>query len=359
MDRALRRPSRRSWRYLNHVADRFDLRRDIQLRTPGSPRPPSTRPPARWHGRDRRGRPGHAPLRDHGHRLPVGAASIPPSTGLDDFAGDDLPHRLAGRTRASTSPASGWRVIGTGSSGIQAIPLIAEQAAHLTVFQRTPNYSVPAGNRPLDPEEQRDGVEARYAEKRRRAHRHLRRADASRTPACSALDVDPSEQRRAVYEQRWQQGGLAHVRRPFTDLLVDEEANETAREFFARQDPRDVVDDPAVAEHADPEGLPVRRQAASASTPTTTRRSTGTTSPSSTSRPTPIERDHARAGSRAGDTELRAGRPRLRHRLRRDDRRPARDRHPRPRRPHAARDVGRRPAHLPRARRRRVPEPVH
>jgi cyclohexanone monooxygenase len=188
-------------RYINHVADRFDLRRDIQLSTRVTEAVFDT---GRW-----------------------------PHEGVD-FTGQ----RVA--------------VIGTGSSAIQSIPLIAEQAKHLTVFQRTPNYSIPAHNVPLDPEYERQ-VKAIYTEFRQAA-RQSRIGFVVPVTETPALSVS-AEEREREYEARWQRGGLGFGF-SFPDLLIDEQANETAAEFF-RNKIRSIVQDPAVAATLAPRGYPL------------------------------------------------------------------------------------------------------
>ena len=142
-------------RYFNHVADRFDLRRDIQLgtRVTAATYDDAERAVARRH-RPRRPLLGAVP-RD-GDRLPLGAARARRS-------------RAASRSRGSSLYTNAWPqdppdltgkrvgLVGTGSSGVQATPELARDAAELYVFQRTPSYAWPAGNKPLDPELQRDG----------------------------------------------------------------------------------------------------------------------------------------------------------------------------------------------------------
>ena len=139
---------------------------------------------------------------------------------------------------------SGQRVgvIGTGSTAIQAIPVIAEEAAHLTVFQRTPNYSVPARNGPLAPEFQRH-LKENYAEIRQKMRDSVNGFDffiADR----SALEVS-DEERRAIFEEAWERGGL-RFRAAFRDILVDKAANDTAAEFI-RDKIRSIVTDPVTA----------------------------------------------------------------------------------------------------------------
>jgi len=223
--------------YLEHVADRFDLRRDIRLET----RVESARfDEARglWRVRTEDG--GEAQAR--WCVMATGCLSSPNTPdlpGAERFKGRVLhtgrwPHEgvdFAGRRVA---------VIGTGSSAIQAIPLIAEQAARLHVFQRTASYTVPARNRPLAPEEQRK-VKADYRAFREGARRQL--AAFYMDPRDqSALEASP-EARRQVFEARWAAGG-ARFGASFRDLLTDPEANRTAADFIrdkiagAVRDPR-------------------------------------------------------------------------------------------------------------------------
>jgi len=138
-------------------------------------------------------------------------------------------------------------VIGTGSSAIQSIPLIAEQASHLTVFQRTASFSIPAHNAPLDPEAVRTvkddyaGFRAYNAAQPFGAHFSL--------PPIFAYHVDASERER-VFEEHWQKGGLGFLS-SFGDLLFDHQANETAAEFV-RAKIRSIVRDPTVAAKLSP-----------------------------------------------------------------------------------------------------------
>jgi len=143
-------------------------------------------------------------------------------------------------------------IIGTGSSAIQSTPIIAEQAAHLFVFQRTANYSVPAHNQPLDPEEVAR-IKADYAHFREQ-NKLMQAGFGSRLPQTSdlgALQVSPGE-RRAIYEARWEYGGLPFLS-SFNDLILSAEANDTAAEFV-REKIREIVHDPEVAARLSPKG---------------------------------------------------------------------------------------------------------
>jgi cyclohexanone monooxygenase len=135
-------------------------------------------------------------------------------------------------------------VVGTGSSGIQMIPIIAEQAKHLFVFQRTANFSVPAVNRPITPEVDRRHKE-RYGYWRDEAKRTPFGIAGHPPPSKSALEDTPEERER-IYKQKWGTGGNISFLYAYHDLLVNEESNETASEFV-RNKIRDIVRDPKVA----------------------------------------------------------------------------------------------------------------
>jgi cyclohexanone monooxygenase len=237
--------------YANHVADRFDLRRDIRFdtRVLSAIYDEAT---SRWTVRTDGG--GDADNQEVSAQFVIMAtgclssARIPDFPGLDRFEG---PTYHTGRWPHDGVDFTGKRVgvIGTGSSGIQSIPIIAQQARELTVFQRTASYSVPAYNQPLDEEEKR-AIKADYAGFRAR-NSLMPTAIGSRlaVPEASALGVDPDERER-VYEQRWEQGGLPFLG-AFIDLLFDRNANETAAEFI-RTKIHEIVKDPVVAERLSP-----------------------------------------------------------------------------------------------------------
>jgi cation diffusion facilitator CzcD-associated flavoprotein CzcO len=236
-------------RYIDHVADRFDLRRDIQFETRVTS--------ATWDHAEQRW---HV-LTDRGDSVAarfclmavgcLSASKQPEIDGIEAFRG---PTYHTGRWPHEGVDLTGLRVgvIGTGSSGIQSIPLIAEQAAHLTVFQRTPNFSMPAKNAPLDPE----AVAARKARSQeiRQAMRESRAGVIVPMPEHSALSVD-SEARQARFEAAWKTGTLYGMVAAFNDLLIDRDANDTAAEYV-RGRIREIVDDPEVAERLSPRNHP-------------------------------------------------------------------------------------------------------
>ena len=179
----------------------------------------------------------------------LSAANVPDIPGLDTFSGTVL---HTGRWPREEVDFSGLRVgvVGTGSSAIQAIPIIARDAAQLFVFQRTASYSVPARNGPLSTEELAR-IKADYAgfRARNRAMPGGFGADLGWNTA-SALDAT-AEQRDAQYEARWQRGGFAFLG-SFGDTSVNKAANDLAADFIRRKI-KSIVNDPVVAEVLCPE----------------------------------------------------------------------------------------------------------
>ena len=136
-------------------------------------------------------------------------------------------------------------MIGTGSSGVQSIPIIAKQAKHLYVFQRTANFSLPARNAPLDPDKE-SVHKAQYPERRRAAFDTPFGIAGYPAPVKSALDVT-EEERLCAYEAKWAEGGSISFLYSFTDLLINKQSNETASEYVRRKI-RATVKDPKTAE---------------------------------------------------------------------------------------------------------------
>jgi cyclohexanone monooxygenase len=241
--------------YLDHVADRFGLRPDIVLGTSVTAAR-YDEASASWSVETERAD-GSGP----GPRVtaPVlimatgclSAAQVPPIPGLERFAGDwyhtgAWPHEGVDFTGRRVA------VIGTGSSGIQSIPLIAADAEHTFVLQRTPNFTAPAWNAPLDPAVLRKTQE-NYGEFRRRirdSFTHI--PHPVRDAAAVSLSADD---RAAILEQVWAEGGLNMVW-SFPDLLTNAESNELVAEFVRRK-LRETVDDPAVAAKLMPTGHPI------------------------------------------------------------------------------------------------------
>ncbi|GGR73018.1 MULTISPECIES: flavin-containing monooxygenase [Streptomyces] len=236
-------------RYIHHVADRFGLRGDVILRTRVT-RAVYDQDSHLWRLSTDTGRTVTARF----VILATGCMSVPKDPGIpgaDSFAG--AVHHTARWPREDISFA-GKRVavIGTGCSGVQAIPVIADEAASLTVFQRTPAYVLPAHNRPL-PSAETARFKARYPEFRR-AQRLSRGGTVFEPPTRSALEADETE-RTAAYEAAWNTGFLNGLLRTYTDILTDEKANETVAEFV-RAKIRSIVTDPATAELLSPRTYP-------------------------------------------------------------------------------------------------------
>ena len=236
-------------RYINHVADRFDLRRHIAFDT-------------RVIGAafDENANVWTVETSDGSHvrcRFLIAAAGSLSLPKPPDFAG--LEHFEGRWVQTGTWPHDGMEiagkrvaVIGTGSSGMQAIPILATQALHLTVFQRTANFSAPANNGPVDPAHEA-AVLADFHGYRRAL---LETPGGARHPLSTgvpALDVS-DEERAAKYDEAWNFAAFA-LQTVFADLMVDEKANETAADFV-RAKIRNIVGDPEVAERLTPRGYP-------------------------------------------------------------------------------------------------------
>ena len=242
-------------RYAEHVADRFDLRRDISFNT--------TVISLQWHNDawlvTTTAANDASPHREHTTtaRFVVLGTGCLSSANVPRFPDD---HLFTGGTYHTGAwphegvDFSGRRVavIGTGSSGIQSIPLIAEQAAHLTVMQRTPAYSIPARNQQLAPEYVAS-IKANYAEFRRK-NSLTRAALGGDTPTGphGASEVNEVE-RRAALEERWQKGGLLFLG-AFNDALTNPESNRLIADFV-RDKIRSTVRNPDTARKLTPDDI--------------------------------------------------------------------------------------------------------
>jgi cyclohexanone monooxygenase len=237
-------------RYANHVADRFDLRPDIQLNTrvDGAVFDENANT---WSVATSDGK----TVKARYVVLATGCLSnarVPDIKGLADFTGK-VYH--TGHWPHEPVDFSGLRVgvIGTGSSGIQSVPVIAEQARHLTVFQRTANFSIPARNAALTAEE-REAFRVNYPEIRRFAREETRNGIFTELPDRGALD-DGDNERRARYESRWQHGGLTFMA-VYNNLALDKAANDTAASFV-REKIAEIVKDPQTAKLLQPNNHPI------------------------------------------------------------------------------------------------------
>ena len=242
-------------RYANHVADRFDLRKDIkfQTRVASATFDETTN--------------GWSVVTESGDTyqgrfcvMATGCLSVPntPSIdGHDDFAGE-VYH--TGHWPEQGVDFTGKRVgiIGTGSSGIQSIPVIAEQAAHLTVFQRTPNYTMPAANAPLKEE---------FLAEAKRNYDNIRAEQRASQVGIvgygfgfgGAENVEPTEEilktSEAERQRLVEEEGFLAIRR-YADVAMDENANELACDMYRAQVSR-MIDDPETAEALMPRGYPM------------------------------------------------------------------------------------------------------
>ncbi|HTW50860.1 MAG TPA: NAD(P)/FAD-dependent oxidoreductase [Stellaceae bacterium] len=226
-------------RYLNFVADRFDLKRSIRFNTRVVA---ATYDEAanRWRVRTEA---------DETYVVKflitavgcLSTANVPKFPGLEEFAGDwyhtgQWPHDGVDFTGKTVG------MIGTGSTGIQAAPVIAAQAKHLTVFQRTANYSVPARNEPLSAEFKQHVKD--HAGDIREITRETINGMGFRIEERRALET-PRAEREKIYEAAWERGGL-QFRAAFYDMMTNKAANDTAADFVKRKI-RSIVNDPKTA----------------------------------------------------------------------------------------------------------------
>ncbi|MBI3992753.1 MAG: NAD(P)/FAD-dependent oxidoreductase [Candidatus Lambdaproteobacteria bacterium] len=229
-------------KYIEHVAERFDLVRDVQLdtRVLSAEFDNAT---AMWTLKTDRGHVVTAPycIMATGN---LSTPRLPDIPGVQSFQGDWYhsglwPHEGVDFTGRRVG------VIGTGSSGIQMIPIIAQQAAHLFVFQRTANFSMPAHNGPMDAQQERE-FKSNYPKLREAARNSPAGIVDYPPPEKSAMEVS-AEERERTYEERWRHGTIVGMLSAYKDLLVNKDANDTAAEFI-RKKIRGIVRDPKVAE---------------------------------------------------------------------------------------------------------------
>jgi cation diffusion facilitator CzcD-associated flavoprotein CzcO len=236
-------------RYLQHVTDRFDLRRSITFgtRVDAATLDESS---LTWQLRTSAG--------EHlGARFlvlatgPLSAANIPALDGLDSFTGRTF-HTGAWPHEPVAFEGRRVAVIGTGSSGIQLIPRVAEAAEHLYVLQRTPNFSIPARNWHWEPAKLAE-AKAGYAQRRARAWQSAA-GTPHPPPELSTFDVN-DEERTRIFQERWEVGG-ARFTRAFLDTVADRRANAEAV-AFVHDRIRETVQDPEVAQRLMPRGYPL------------------------------------------------------------------------------------------------------
>jgi cyclohexanone monooxygenase len=228
-------------RYANHVADRFELRRDIRLNTRVAA--------AHFDETARCWRVSSADGDRWTARFlvlatgPLSSPNLPAFEGIERFAGQVL-HSAAWPNEPLELRGRDVAVIGTGSSGVQLIPILAEQARSLTVFQRTAAYVVPAHNGPLDLAWEAR-IKADYAGFRARNRKAYSGFGSELTPRPTPSLDATAEEREAAFEERWRIGGLGLLS-AFRDLLTNPSANELAA-AFVRGKIRQIVRDPVTA----------------------------------------------------------------------------------------------------------------
>jgi len=240
--------------YLEHVADRFDLRRDIQFET-WVEDAQYDEAAQRWTVGTSQGQRASAPFLI----CAVGALSttnMPDIEGINDFAGEcyhtgNWPHEPVSFEGKRVA------VIGTGSSGIQSIPEIAKEAAHVTVLQRTPQFAFPAGNRLISQDEMAD-ARANWDALQAKMHANVGGFPVDPNPARSAMDDTP-EQRQALYEGLWQKGGFGFFLNIYGDIATSEESNATLADFV-RGKIREIVRDPGTAEKLMPDHFVITKR---------------------------------------------------------------------------------------------------
>ncbi len=236
--------------YLEHVADRFDLRSDIQFST-SVDQATWDDDASRWRLRTDAG----DEITSRFYVMATGCLSVPKSpdiAGIESFEGEIY---STSRWPHEGVDFSGKRVgvIGTGSSGIQCIPLIAEQAEALTVFQRTATFTFPAGNGP----HRQDKLETRDAD--RDAYHESAKWSRGGVPSVPTEIMTFSvsdEERLARYEEVWEAGDLIEILGAFADTMVSEEANGAFVDFIHGKI-RSIVNDPDTAEALCPTTYPV------------------------------------------------------------------------------------------------------
>jgi cyclohexanone monooxygenase len=235
--------------YLNHVADRYDLRRDIAF----GERVTSTiydDEAQRWTVRTENGSVATAKY-IIGAVGSLSATNVPSIEGSQTFRGKSY-HTSHWPHEGVDFTAKRVGVIGTGASAVQAIPVIAQQAKHLTVFQRTPNFCVPARNGKVDPDVAK-ARKAKYPQIKENIRNSYFGFELDFIMK-SALEATP-EEREAVFEDMWDRGGFDFWLANYQDMFFSKEANELCAEFL-RKKIRQTVHDPVVAEKLTPKTYP-------------------------------------------------------------------------------------------------------
>lgn len=240
---------RESLEYLKYVADRFDLRKDITF---------NTKVTSAIYDADREV---WTVTTSEGEELttrfvitavgPLSDPHQPDFPGLDSFGGEWY---MTARWPEAHVDLTGKRVavIGTGATGVQMIPTIAHTADHVTVFQRTPNYVVPARNTTMSKHEL-EGIRSRYEEIWKQARSQVFGFDLA--PAGRVSEDVTAEEAQLILERGWEIGGFHFMFETFDDMFTDDRTNDLASEFI-RNKIRTIVKDPATAELLCPKDYP-------------------------------------------------------------------------------------------------------
>jgi len=239
--------------YLEHVADRFDLRRDIQFET-WVQDAHYDEAAQRWTVETSTG------VRASAQYLicAVGALSttnMPDIPGIHDFTGECY-HTGSWPHEPVSFKGKRVAVIGTGSSGIQSIPEIAREADHVTVLQRTPQFAFPCGNRPVTPEDMAD-ARTNWEDCRAKMYAHTAGFPFEGHERM-AMDDTP-EERRALYEKLWQRGSFQFFLEGYNDIAISEEANASLADFV-RDKIREIVQDPETADKLMPDHFVITKR---------------------------------------------------------------------------------------------------
>jgi cation diffusion facilitator CzcD-associated flavoprotein CzcO len=236
-------------RYLNYVADKFDLRRDIQFNAHVTSAV-YDKQANQWEIQLENGQRMRAQFLIAAVGI-LSARYVPPFEGIDTFKGESY-HTSRWPREHTDFTGKRVAVIGTGATAVQLIPIVAQQARHLTVFQRTPNYCAPLRNGPVSEETQRR-FKATYPEIHKRCRESAFGFVHEFDPR-SVFDVS-REERLALYEKLWEQPGFSKWLGNFRDIMTDRKANEDFAEFV-RNKIRARVKDPVVAEKLVPKDHP-------------------------------------------------------------------------------------------------------
>lgn len=232
--------------YLNFIADRYDLRQHYTLSTYVTSAV-FDQVTGLWTFATDTGRTLTATYFVTGLGL-VSAPIMPNVPGLQDFKGDVYHTSRWPKDHQVEFAGKRVAVIGTGSSGVQLVSTIADEIDELTVFQRTPNWVAPTGNRPVTPED-RKYIRANHQKIGERVRRHPAGWPWETTDR-SCVDT-PAEVRDAIFEDAWAEGGFALLYKTFGDLMTDKAANDIACAWMAKKI-TSIVDDPAIAKSLTP-----------------------------------------------------------------------------------------------------------